>query len=250
MNFFEPETSYSAPTTVYPLSPHDEPLVSAAQSDTRGDGSNYYTVSELVVTASPITNSYAQDNIGILYDPGSSLDYTDYSVQRVDEAIQAGTNAYTTDSSTAGAIVKSFAQSALQRLYLAGASTQAPVSGPLGDSMTMGEAANFRLVNIVIGPHAQAPPAYTQAYADGSANIYIDPNRLGAYTTEFGQEKGLNYVIYHELGHAMVDARAYDSQPSIREQYANEYGQVLAEVTGAVYPNDTELGSVGGTVSR
>lgn len=93
-------------------------------------------------------------------------------------------------------------------------------------------------------------PAFTLDYPGGADNIiYIDSNRLSSYTNQFGVEKALNYVIYHELAHASVDGEALQNEPN-REQIANEYGQMLAGINGADYPTDTELGSVGGTVPR
>ena len=85
--------------------------------------------------------------------------------------------------------------------------------------------------------------------SDASATVYIDPNRIDPYLNAFGAEKGLNYLVYHEISHALEDMRKYDTHAD-REKITNEYGQVLAELTGAAYPDDTQLLSVGGTVAR
>ena len=59
----------------------------------------------------------------------------------------------------------------------------------------------------------------------------------------------MNYVIYHELAHALPDGFTDISNPD-REKIANEYGQMLSEQMQVVYPTDAELSVVGGTVTR
>lgn len=251
MNFFESEDVSPMVKLGEPRFPlEDADLVIAPQSDTRGDGQNYYTVSELVVVAAPIGGSYSQDIVN-LYPEGPSDEYTEFSLGIVDDAVAAAQNAYTLSQTPMAAQVTAMAQTALQRLFLASKSTQSAVDGPLTDTLNMSELESLRLVIINVGQHGFAEPAITFPAADGSANIFIDPNRLGNYISNFGLEKAVNYVVYHEIAHALTDARGQDGMlDSFKEMYANEYGQVLAELTGALYPNDTQLNYVGGTVGR
>lgn len=101
---------------------------------------------------------------------------------------------------------------------------------------------------IDVGPHSLSFPAWTDV--SGTDNIiHIDPVRLTDYTNAFGPVEGLNYVIYHELAHASIDGEAGALNPN-REAITNEYGQILAGINGAVYPTDSELALVGGTVPR
>ena len=108
-------------------------------------------------------------------------------------------------------------------------------------------------INIIIGiPPNTSFDAYT--VVTGSTTdmntIYIDPNKLFDDIAGFGPVEGINYTIYHEFGHAVIDGEAGWNNPN-REAIANEYGQLLADIVGAQYPDDAELNSQPtGTVDR
>lgn len=99
---------------------------------------------------------------------------------------------------------------------------------------------------IHIGPISTSLNAYTQWNSNGTAaDIYIDPSKLGTYQNAFGTAMGVDYVVYHELAHAMPDGFT-DRNLSNAEAIANSYGQGLAMLSGAAYPNSTQLQLVGG----
>jgi hypothetical protein len=133
------------------------------------------------------------------------------------------------------------------------------ISGPNGTTLTSAELlAGLNNIQIVVGPFAAPPgtPAGTvyNSYTDvttPTSIIHIDPARLTDRTDMFGQTIGLNYAVYHEMAHALPDGRttAAVNDPN-REKITNEYGQMLSELTQALYPSDLQLGEVGGTVTR
>ena len=119
---------------------------------------------------------------------------------------------------------------------------------PGGNQMTWPELlASLQELKIVTGtPTNPLFDAYTDV--NGATNIiYIDPGKFGDDVAVFGQIKGYNFTIYHELAHAVRDGEAGWNHPN-REQIANKHGQMLAQFVGASYPNDSELiASAGGT---
>lgn len=88
----------------------------------------------------------------------------------------------------------------------------------------------------------------------GSATFRIDinPSQIASYQTAFTTpQEGLNYVVYHELGHATADAlgfavsQGYGSGGAVNsgliEAYANTLGAHLAGSVYFDYPEPDEL---------
>lgn len=220
-------------------------------------GSNV-TVSEVICTASAgggmdviVMYDYFQENIQGGGDVGAFDQWTDDFKQEVSDFGAAHVQG---DPNT---IAYQQARQAMEALYATAklsvlSNSESFFPATPGETLTWTELVqSLESTIIVVGVHDyQQAPAFTLDYPNGGDNIiYIDPNRLSSYVNAFGVEEGTNYVIYHELAHASVDGE--DGQNlSNREPIANEYGQMLAGIVGAAYPTDTELGSVGGTVSR
>lgn len=106
-------------------------------------------------------------------------------------------------------------------------------------------------IDITVAPHNGKTAA--EVDTSGPVNhIKIDPTRVSGYDPWFSSPtESINYLIYHELGHAVEDGEADRNNPNIlepeREARANRYGQVLASINGAEYPTSSELKPFGGT---
>lgn len=106
-------------------------------------------------------------------------------------------------------------------------------------------------IDITVAPHNGSTAA--EVDTSGAINhIKIDPTRVSAYDPWFSSPaESINYMIYHELGHAVEDGETDRNDPNIgealRETRANRYGQVLAAINGAEYPSTSELAPFGGS---
>lgn len=250
MSLFEPDFNGRTDTSTIQLHQDHDILFGSS------NGTN--EVAEVVVyPPAEVPGGYVEVPVEYYYTDGVFMNETAF-VEWLNDQADAFADAHVIGD--AGDTATLLIKDALRRLWLnsfsgTNASVQPlpPWSGPLGSTFTQGELlAALEKIYVHIGPHGRANPAETDPPdAQGNMHIYIDTGRLDPYMNAFGPYKGINYVIYHEIGHAMPDARPYDtSGHSTRELFANEYGQALAEATGALYPNDVELGAVGGTFSR
>ncbi|MFN9832614.1 MAG: hypothetical protein ACK534_04880 [Phenylobacterium sp.] len=128
--------------------------------------------------------------------------------------------------------------------------------GPLGMRLTAGELltslekVSFQMVSQTISGNL-AETIWSRDFS--SATIYFKD------INDYSFNK--NYIVFHELAHALVDtaglARQYyedgrfsDIEHQNLEKLANEYGQVLAEIVGMPYPDDSWLAEHGGTFTR
>ena len=95
-------------------------------------------------------------------------------------------------------------------------------------------------------------------------NIYMSVPSLTQYQAAFGSPGvGVNYVLFHELGHASGTSLSYGATQGYRagstptaagrvniEAYANTMGGALAAFAGVSYPTDAQLTNFNGTLPR
>jgi hypothetical protein len=102
--------------------------------------------------------------------------------------------------------------------------------------------------------------AQTNHYDNNTkSHIYVNPTQVAAqhYETQFhyGAAVGNNFVVYHELGHAMSDYVQYftaQGGTGNAEAFANSYGYSLSALAHngitLSFPNPAELASHGGWI--
>jgi hypothetical protein len=231
-------------------------LIGASRSET--------TVSELVVfPPDPDDTSRGGWSDPWYQPPGDEQDVGSGGADNTLEAFQAMSEAQAFAESKLGGAsgeVASQLLSALKLLHFAANAYQWTVKGPFGETLSNLELASaLKKMEFHLGPHDndKVDAAYTKWREDGSGkvDIYfsIATEKYTQYTDAFGMIIGYYYTIFHELGHAMTDT--FDMLKGGRnlaaaEVFANEYGQVLAEIAGLPYPSDEQLAQVGGTMPR
>ncbi|MFC3077790.1 calcium-binding protein [Phenylobacterium terrae] len=113
----------------------------------------------------------------------------------------------------------------------------------------------FVLTTAAVPPRGAATQWSSTDVNTATVTITINPFAITQPQFAWGEQKGINYVIFHELGHALNESMNFMKQlgyPSVVdpsfEAFANTAGQGLAKALGFDYPTESELQGAGGTL--